>query len=118
MQSSFTTLSELPTATMSVYLAQANLENIFYALAISYGFLELIRERDVDFRFKWCARRWRRVSSRFNKFLLLDCMLTSQSETGKKISNYIYYYQDTIGRGNYARVYRSTNIITSKKQAI
>jgi len=34
-------------------------------------------------------------------------------ETGKKIKNYIYNYNDQIGKGNFAKVYRGTNTKTS-----
>lgn len=38
--------------------------------------------------------------------------LSHQPETGKKIKNYIYNYNDLIGKGNFARVFRGCNIKT------
>jgi len=36
----------------------------------------------------------------------------SQAETGKKIKNYLYHYSDMIGRGNFAKVFKGTNMQT------
>lgn len=34
-------------------------------------------------------------------------------ESGKKIKNYVFRYCDLIGKGNFARVYKGTNQLTS-----
>lgn len=36
-----------------------------------------------------------------------------QNETGKKVSNYIYYYEQMVGKGNFAKVYRALHLLTS-----
>lgn len=41
-----------------------------------------------------------------------------ESETGKKVKNYIYHYADKIGNGNFAKVYKGVNLQTSNTLVI
>jgi predicted Ser/Thr protein kinase len=42
---------------------------------------------------------------------------TSQEITCKKIQNYIFNFSDLLGQGNFSKVYRAHNEVTSKRIA-